>query len=327
MSDKPKKILVLSSGGDSPGMNAAIRAVVRSAHYYDIEIVGSHMGYRGLIEKTIFPLKQEFVSNSIQRGGTILKTDRCPEFKGKTVRDQCREYLNSEGIDGMVVLGGNGSFAGATVLQEEGGPRALGIPCTIDNDIVGTDYCIGFDTACNTALEAIDRIRDTALSLERNFLIEVMGRASGFIAVAVGIAGGADIILTPEFPVGIESLVKKIKYNRKKRMASIIVVAEADKPGSSVQLASEIEEAIGVKYRVCILGHTQRGGTPTVKDRKVGSLMGIKAVQALMAGESKKMIAMLKDEYVLTSFPDINNAVRFFDDEELLKLNSIICEF
>ena len=320
------KLLVLSSGGDAPGMNAAIRAVVRTAIYHGIEVYGSELGYCGLMKQKIHPLTQASVANCIQRGGTILKTARCVEFHNKSKRDQCRQFLNNQGIDGMIVLGGNGSFIGATLLEQEGGPKAIGIPCTIDNDIIGTEYCIGFDTACNTALEAIDKIRDTAYSLDRNFLIEVMGRASGFIAVDVGIAGGAEIILTPEFPITTEQLVAKIQKKRRKKMASIIVAAEADQPGYSMELAKEIKALSGLDYKVCILGHTQRGGTPTAKDRTTGSIMGARAVEALLDGQSQKMVAVKDGEIKIQPFPDPKHSTRFFDDKELLLLNEVICE-
>lgn len=321
-----KKIAVLTSGGDAPGMNAALRAVVRTALYHGIEVYGAELGFAGLAHHKLISMDSRSVANCIQRGGTILKTKRFLEFHQKSVRDQVRDYLAQQEIDGLVVIGGNGSFRGATILQEEGGPNVIGIPCTIDNDINGTDYCIGFDTACNTALQAIDKIRDTAFSLERNFIIEVMGRSSGFIATYVGIAGGAEIITTPEFPISVENLVTKIKQQLNKKMASIIVVAEADQPGHSFSLAEKIKTLTGIDYRVCILGHTQRGGTPTVKDRFIGSLMGAKAVEALREGQTQKMTAVIAGNVTLAPLPDANHPTRFLHDEELLRINQIICE-
>lgn len=327
MPSKLNKIAILSSGGDSPGMNAAIRAAVRFAHYCNLEVYGVEGGYRGLVEKKIHKMDNISVANCIQRGGTILKTDRCIEFKNKQVRDQCREFLAQQDIDGLIVLGGDGSFAGAATLANEGGPNVIGIPCTIDNDIVGTEYCIGFDTARNTALNAIDKIRDTALSLDRNFIIEVMGRSSGFLAVDVGIAGGAEIILIPEFPTQAKDLVTQIQKHRRKKLASIIVAAEADQPGHSVQLAEQIKQLSGIDYRVCILGHTQRGGTPTVVDRRIASIMGAKAVQSLVNGENKKMIAALHGKTQAADFPEPGKGRRYFQDQELLNINQIICDF
>lgn len=321
-----KKIVILTSGGDAPGMNAAIRAAVRTALYYDIEVYGAESGYAGLAAKKLIPLDARSVANCIQRGGTILKTQRFLPFHQKPVRDQVREYLAEQKVDALIVVGGNGSFQGAAVLEDEGGPATIGIPCTIDNDINGTDYCIGFDTACNTALQAIDKIRDTAFSLERNFIIEVMGRSSGFIAVDVGVAGGAEIITTPEFPLSDEALVEKIKLQHTKKLASIIVMAEADKPGHSLAIAEKIKQLTGIEYRVCILGHTQRGGTPTVKDRVVASLMGAKAIEALREGHTQKMTAFLGGQVTLAPLPDPKNPTLYFRDKELLRLNQIICE-
>jgi 6-phosphofructokinase 1 len=321
-----KKIVVLTSGGDAPGMNAALRAVVRTALYYGIEVYGAELGFAGLANHKLIPLDSRSVANCIQRGGTILKTKRFLEFHQKPVRDKVREYLAQQQIDALVVIGGNGSFQGGAILENEGGPAVIGIPCTIDNDINGTEYCIGFDTACNTALQAIDKIRDTAFSLERNFIIEVMGRSSGFIAVHVGMAGGAEIITTPEFPIGVDELVTKIKQQHNKKAASIIVVAEADQPGHSLTLAEKIKTMTGIEYRVCILGHIQRGGTPTTKDRFIGSLMGAKAVEALREGQTQKMTAVIAGKVTIAPLPDFKNPTRFFHDKELLRINQIICE-
>ena len=325
MTNALRKLLILSSGGDAPGMNTAIRAAVRYALHHNIQIFGTEMGYCGLMNQLIFPLSSDSVANIIMRGGTILKTGRCPEFKERKERDKAREFLASQGIDAMIVLGGDGSFAGARLLADEGGPKVIGIPCTIDNDVVSTDYCIGFDTACNTALEAIDKIRDTAFSLERNFIIEVMGRESGFLAVDVGIAGGAEMILIPEFPISTDELVKRLLQKRREKLGSLIVAAEAGEPNSSIQLAQDIKEKSDMQYKVCILGHIQRGGTPTVRDRKMGTLMGAKAVEALLAGKSEMMTAVQHGKLTLTPFPNPNDATRFFDDERLLRLNEILC--
>jgi 6-phosphofructokinase 1 len=322
-----KKILVLCSGGDAPGMNAAIRAVVRCAIAKEIEVFGAEGGYGGLVNETIIALNQKSVANCLQRGGTFLKTGRCLEFHKKSVRDQCRELLDRRGINGLIVLGGNGSFQGAALLSAEEPTQlqVIGIPCTIDNDIPGTDYCIGFDTARNTALQAIDKIRDTAFSTDRNFLIEVMGRSSGFLAVDVGIAGGAEMMLIPEFPVSAGALIHNIRHSQRHKMASIIVVAEGGKTGHSVELAEQIKAQTGILYTVCILGHTQRGGSPTAMDRKIGALMGAEAVSAFLVGESQKMTAAKGNDITMAPFPSVHQTTSFFADQSLLELNNILC--
>lgn len=320
-----KKLAILCSGGDSPGMNAAIRAAVRMATHHNIDVFGVEMGYNGLIEESLFPIKADTVANIIMRGGTILKTGRCSAFYEKPGRDRARELLNQLHIDGMIVLGGNGSFSGARLLEEEGGPKTIGIPATIDNDIVGTEYAIGFDTACNTALNAIDKIRDTAFSLDRNFIIEIMGRETGFLAADIGIACGAEMILIPEFPFTPKQIVKRLHKRHRQKLCSLIVAAEAGKPNSSIQTAEDIEALSGIKYKVCILGHIQRGGAPTVTDRKLAGLMGAKAVTALMDGYSKTMTAYEEGKIILKNFPE-SNATRYFNDETLLRLNEILCE-
>ncbi len=322
-----KKILILCSGGDAPGMNAVIRAVTRYAIHKNIEVFGAEGGYGGLVAESIVALSQKSVANCLQRGGTFLKTGRCVDFHKKPIRDKCREFLAKRGIHGLIVLGGDGSFQGATLLSKEEPTelQVIGIPCTIDNDIPGTDYCIGFDTARNTALQAIDKIRDTAFSTDRNFLIEVMGRASGFLAVDVGISGGAEMMLIPEFPISTETLIDNIKYSQRHRMASIIVVAEGGKTGHSVELAEEIKAKTGILYTVCILGHTQRGGSPTVMDRKIAALMGAHAVEGFLAGETQKMTTLRGNDIMLTPFPTANQTTEFFADKKLLELNNILC--
>ncbi len=320
-----KKLLIITSGGDAPGMNAAIRSVLRTAISQGFEVYGCEDGYQGLIDRTVFPMASKDAANCIQRGGTILKTGRCEKFLDPAVRAQCLEYLQQLKIDALAVLGGDGSFRGAYLLEKEGGPRTVGIPCTIDNDIIGTDYTIGFDTACNTALQAIDKIRDTAFSLNRHFLVEVMGRAAGFLAVDVGIAGGAEFILIPEMPLTAEEIAYRIQHRLRKKMASIVVVAEAGYPGRSFKLAEEIEAKSGISYKVCVLGHIQRGGAPTVEDRKIAALMGYHAVQSLAQGETQKMIATQKNEIVAVPFPDPTLNARRFSAKELLKINHLIC--
>ncbi len=320
-----KKIIVLTSGGDAPGMNAAIRAVVRTGYYYGLKVYGAHLGYQGLIDQKLLLLDPDSVANCIQHGGTILKADRCLAFYDKTVRDQCRIFLKKEQIDGLIVIGGNGTFQGALLLTQEGGPPAIGIPGTIDNDIPNTEYTIGFDTARNTALHAIDNIRDTASSHNRHFLVEVMGRKSGFLAVDVGIAGGAEVILIPEYETSIETLAEKITRHKRPKQSSIIVVAEADQPGRSLQLAAQLEKLTNITYRVCILGHMQRGGSPTTLDRLVASQMGHLAVKSLLDGTSNKMTAMQQGKIVIAPFPKPNAHTRIFTEKELLELNDVLC--
>lgn len=320
-----KNILILTSGGDAPGMNAAIRAAVRTGHYFGLKVFGCYSGYQGLVNQIMVPLEPDSVANCIQHGGTLLKADRCLAFYEKPTRDQCRAFLSSNNIDGMIVIGGNGSFKGAALLSNEGGPHVIGIPGTIDNDIPGSDYTIGFDTARNTALQAIDKIRDTASSHNRNFLVEVMGRNTGFLAVDVGIAGGAEFILTPEYDISVEELANHILQPRRAKANSIIVVAEAAQPGRSLKIAEQLEKLTQLPYRVCILGHTQRGGSPTTLDRKIASQMGYLAVKALIEGVSHKMVGVKNDQLELVTFPSSDAIPRVFNHKKLLELNSILC--
>lgn len=321
-----KKIVILTSGGDSPGMNAAVRAAVRTALSHGIEVYASYSGYQGLVLQQLVPLDTVSMANCIQLGGTILKTDRCMEFFDPQIRAQCCQFLKQEQVDGLVVIGGDGSFRGAALLHAEGGPPVVGIPATIDNDIEGTEYTIGFDTARNTALDAIDKIRDTASSHNRNFMVEVMGRRAGFLALDVGIAGGAEYILIPEAPASADELAARILDPSRKKLSSIMVVAEGDHPGHTLELAKQLREKTGVIYRVCILGHTQRGGSPSALDRKVASLMGAKAIQMLMKGEHNKMVALVNDHLVPMEFPDPDHAARKVTDRALLDINEMICK-
>lgn len=320
-----KKIIVLTSGGDAPGMNAAIRAIVRTGCYFNIKVYGARSGFQGLVDQKLIPLEPENVANCIQHGGTILLAERCKAFYEKSTRDHCRAFLKEQQIDGIIVIGGNGSFKGASLLAEEGGPAVIGIPATIDNDIPNTEYTIGFDTARNTALQAIDKIRDTASSHSHTFLVEVMGRDSGFLAVDVGIAGGAEFILTPEFDIPIETLAAHINAPKRHKLSSIIIVAEAARVGRTIEIASQLEKLTQQTYRVCILGHTQRGGSPTTLDRKVASIMGHLAVKGLLAGESRKIVAMKNDQILLEDFPDPAMESRKLIDMELVDINNILC--
>lgn len=321
------RIIVLSSGGDSPGMNAAIRAIVRTGAHHGLEIFGCQLGFQGLVDQKLTPLYPENVANCIQAGGTLLKADRCLAFYEKETRDRCRAFLENQRIDGLIILGGNGSFCGASLLSSESQEKlaVIGLPCTIDNDIPGTEYTIGFDTARNNALDAIDKIRDTASSHYRHFLVEVMGRNSGFLAVDVGIAGGAEIILIPEFEPPLEKVAHKLLSRRQSKLSSIIIVAEANQPGRSIQMAEDLHQLTQLPFRVCVLGHIQRGGSPTALDRKTASTMGYLAVKALLDGESHKMVALNNDAYSLAPFPAPELPTRVFQQKDLLEMNDILC--
>jgi len=291
---KPRltSIAVLTSGGDAPGMNAAIRAVVRASLSQGCEVYGIHKGYSGLLEGEIHPLGASSVANIIQRGGTILKTDRCPAFHKKTVRREAAHILVRKGIGGLVVIGGDGSFTGAHLLEKEPGFPCIGVPGTIDNDIAGTDDTIGYDTAVNTAIQAIDRIRDTASSHDRIFLVEVMGRESGWIALAVGVGGGAETVIVPEHKQTVAQVCSTIERGiQRGKTSSIIIVAEGRKEGLSYKLSADLARR-GYGSRVCVLGHTQRGGTPTAHDRTLASTMGAAAVIGLLSGRSNQMVGV-----------------------------------
>jgi len=302
-----KKIAVFTSGGDAPGMNACIRAVVRSAIYYGIEVYGIRRGYNGMIAGDIYQMTSHSVSNIIQRGGTILKSARSKEFMTKEGRQKAYEQIQKFGIEGLVAIGGNGTFTGATIFFDEYGIPTVGAPGTIDNDLYGTDHTIGYDTAVNTALEAIDKIRDTADSHDRVFFIEVMGRDSGYIAIQCGIAGGAEIVMVPEVLTPISEVVETLKqgWNRSKS-SSIIVVAEGDEEGNAAEVAEKIKARLEVDMdiRVTTLGHIQRGGIPTAYDRILASRLGLGAVEGLMNGQKNMMVGIINNELVYTPFRD-----------------------
>jgi 6-phosphofructokinase 1 len=286
-----KRIGVYTSGGDAPGMNAAIRAVVRVAISQKLEVYGIHAGYQGMLENDISPLLAREMGNIIQRGGTILKTARSTEFQKPEGREKAAKNLRAAGIDALVCIGGDGSFRGAHALWEEQQIPCVGVPGTIDNDIFGSDKTIGFDTAVNTALDAIDRIRDTAASHDRLFIVEVMGRNSGFIASHVGLAGGAEEIFTPDNNASVEKAVDRIKEGISRgKTSSILITAEGQKPGRAYDLADAIRKKSGMDAKVCILGHQQRGGSPTAADRILASRMGAAAVDALLKGYCDIMI-------------------------------------
>ena len=288
-----KKIAVFTSGGDSPGMNACIRAVVRAAIYYNIEIVGIKRGYKGMINNDFVPMSSRTVSYILHKGGTILGSARSDEFRTPEGRKKAYENLKKNGIEGLVAIGGDGTFTGAHLFMQEYPDIAIvGTPGTIDNDLYGTDFTIGYDTAINTAMEAIDKIKDTADSHDRLFFVEVMGRDVGFIAARSGIAAGAKAILIPESKTNIDELVSQLKKNAdEKKMSNIIVVAEGDDEGGAFEIARKVREKIDIfDVRVTILGHMQRGGSPTCMDRVLASRVGVAAVEALLEGEKDIML-------------------------------------
>jgi 6-phosphofructokinase 1 len=316
-----KRIAVLTSGGDAPGMNAAIRAVVRSGHYHGLEVYGVIRGYSGLINGDIRPLSLRSVGDIIHRGGTILYSARCKEFQTEEGRKKAVEQLRKHKIDGLVVIGGDGSFRGAQKLTALGFP-AVGVPGTIDNDIPGTDFTIGFDTAVNTVIDCIDKIRDTATSHERTYVIEVMGRNAGDIALWSGLADGAESILIPESPYDLDDVVNRLKQAAESgKKHSIIIVAEG--VGSGVEFAEKIKEKLSVETRVTVLGHVQRGGSPTAFDRVLASRMGAKAVDLLRAGEKDKMVAIQNNKLVGIDF-DEAFSMKHQPDMELYDLAKIL---
>ena len=314
-----KRIGVLPSGGDSPGMNAAVRAVVRAGVANGLEVFGVERGYQGMIEGAIRPLDARSVSGIVNRGGTILKTARSKAFLEPEGRVKAAEQLAAHGIEGLVVVGGDGSYRGAAALYQEHGIRCVGLPGTIDNDIGGTQYTIGFDTALNIATEALDRIHDTADSHDRIFFVEVMGRHSGFIAIMSAIAGGAEEVLTPEEPSDIRGLIARMHDCRTRGKTSmIVVVAEGDDAGGAVDIAKRVEKESDFKdVRVTIIGHLQRGGSPTAFDRILASRMGVRAVEALLAGESGVMVGIENQQMVVRPLSDSWEKKSLFDPDLL----------
>jgi 6-phosphofructokinase 1 len=291
-----KRIGVLTSGGDSPGMNPAVRAVVRKAIFHNIEVFGVYGGYTGLINGNIKQLELGSVGDIIHRGGTMLYSARCEEFKTKEGQQRGIEQLNKLGIEGLVVIGGDGSYRGAKALTEQGYP-CVGVPGTIDNDISGTDFTIGFDTALNTVIDAIDKIRDTATSHERTFIIEVMGRDAGDIALWAGLAGGAETILIPEEKYDMQEIAARLKSGHERgKKHSIIVVAEG--VCSATEFAKQLKEATNYDTRISVLGHIQRGGSPTAFDRVLASRLGARAVELLLAGKGGRAVGIEKNELV-----------------------------
>ncbi len=326
MASEIKKIAVFTSGGDSPGMNAAIRSVVRTCAYMNVECVAIYRGYQGMIEGDFANMNARSVNNIINKGGTILKSARCEEFRTAEGRRKAHEQLLAAGIDAFVVIGGDGSFRGAMLFHEEYGFPVIGIPGTIDNDIFGTRYTVGFDTALNTVVDAIDKIRDTASSHNRLFFVEVMGRDVGHIALNAGVGAGAEEILIPELNLGLERLLESLKRSKKSgKSSSIVVVAEGDKTGRNVfQLKEYVEEHLPIyDVRVSVLGHIQRGGTPSCFDRVLASRMGVMAVETLLAGKSNLMVGIMDSKITLTP---IAQAIKGHTkiDKELIRVSDIM---
>jgi len=301
-----KKVAIMTSGGDAPGMNACLRAAVRGAVYHGVEIYGIYRGYDGMIEGDIVKMNSHSVSNIIQKGGTILKSARSEEFKTKEGRKKAYDELQKLGIEGLITIGGDGTFTGAKIFYEEYGIPTVGAPGTIDNDLYGTDYTIGFDTAVNTALGAIDKIRDTADSHNRLFFIEVMGRDSGYIAIRSGIGGGAELVMVPETATSIKEVISTLQEGwARHKTSSIVVVAEGDEEGNAMEIAEKVKKKIKQKdIKVSILGHIQRGGSPSAQDRILASRLGLGALEGLIKGEKNVMAGIINDKLVYTSFED-----------------------
>ncbi|RRB14188.1 6-phosphofructokinase [Larkinella knui] len=321
-----KRLAVFTSGGDAPGMNACIRAVVRGAVYHGVEVFGIRRGYNGMINGDIFQMTSHSVSNIVQRGGTILKSARSKEFMTPEGRQKAHDQLIKHGIEGLVAIGGNGTFTGALKFFEEYQIPTVGAPGTIDNDLYGTDYTIGFDTAVNTALEAIDKIRDTADSHDRIFFIEVMGRDSGYIAIQSGIAGGAEMVMVPEVLTPISEVVETLKQGwSRSKSSSIIIVAEGDEEGNAAEVAEKIRTQVGVDVdmRVTTLGHIQRGGIPTAYDRILASRLGLGALEGLLNGEKNVMAGVVNNELRYTPFIDTIKLPKPIN-EDLLRMVRIL---
>ncbi|MES2829126.1 MAG: 6-phosphofructokinase [Bacteroidota bacterium] len=324
--NKIKNIGVLTSGGDAPGMNAAIRAVVRAAIYYDLKVTGVLRGYEGLINGDFIEMDRKSVANIIQRGGTILKTARSDAFRTKEGREKAHQQLQDNDIDALVVIGGDGTFTGANLFSEEFGFPVLGLPGTIDNDLEGTDFTIGYDTAINTVINAVDKIRDTAESHDRLFIVEVMGRDSGLIALRSGIGVGAEAIMIPEANMGVEGLVTRLENGRKDKSSKIIIVAEGDEIGGAFNVGEVLKEKFpAYDIRVSVLGHIQRGGKPSCMDRVLASRLGVAAVEGLIAGRTQEMVGLKNREIIFTP---LDHAIKHIDAKEIssawLKLVEIL---
>jgi 6-phosphofructokinase 1 len=316
---------ILTSGGDSPGMNAAIRAIVRTALHYGFNVLGIKHGYNGLLNDTIIELNRGSVANIIQRGGTILGTARSDDFETEEGMAQAKKTIDKHNVNAVIVIGGDGTMRGAKIFSEKFKVKIIGLPGTIDNDLYGTDYTIGFDTAINSALDAVDRIRDTAASLERLFFIEVMGRYAGFIALAVGLAGGAEEVLIPETPTDIDALANKINDNiRKGKKSNIIIVSEGDESGNAFAIAEKIKKCINEPYRVAVLGYIQRGGAPTANDRILASKLGFATIEALRENIYNCMVGEINKKIIYTPFEETYTKKKTIDSDiyEIIKILS-----
>jgi len=312
------KIALLTSGGDSPGMNAAVRAIVKTCLFYNIVPIGIRDGYMGMLDGDLFEMKYSDVDNIIHTGGTILGSSRCLEFKNQETRKIAIDNLNKNGVDGLIVIGGDGTFTGASILSDEMGIPVIGIPGTIDNDIYGTDHTIGYDTALNTVIEAIDKIRDTASSHHRIFFIEVMGRHAGFIALNAAVASGAESVLIPEEIPDLKQLVDQIQQQNKGKRSSIIIVAEGEQEGGSIELLNKVSPMLeGYDLRPTVLGHIQRGGSPSAFDRILATRMGSFAVELLLNGQNGIMIGSDGDKLITTS---LETAVKLHNTPDLERL-------
>ena len=323
---KVKKIAVLTSGGDSPGMNTALRAVVRTCAYKNIDCVGVSRGYQGLINDDIKTLKTRSVRGIINRGGTMLYSARSDEFRTKEGREKAFSNTKKHGIDGLVVIGGDGSFTGGLIFQKEFGIPVIGIPGTIDNDLYGTSHTLGYDTALNTVMDAIDKIRDTAISHDRLFFVEVMGRDAGHIALNTGVSSGAEEILIPEENMGLDRLIQSLKRSQNTgKSSSIVVVAEGDNTGENVfDLKKYVEKHLpDYEARVSVLGHMQRGGSPSCFDRVLASRLGVKAVESMINGENSVMTGLKNNEVMLTPFKKAIKGITKINTE-LLKVSDIM---
>lgn len=324
MISQVKHIGVFTSGGDSPGMNAAIRAVVRTGLYNNLQVTGIMRGYEGMISGDFVSMDRKSVANIIQRGGTILKTARSQEFRTKEGRQQAYAQIKKQQIDALVAIGGDGTFTGANIFIEEFDIPVIGLPGTIDNDLAGTDYTIGYDTAINTVIDAVDKIRDTAESHDRLFIVEVMGRDSGLIALRSGIGSGAEAILIPESRTDIHALMTRLEKGRKDKSSKIIIVAEGDEVGGAIEVAKVVKEKFPtLDTKVSILGHMQRGGSPSCMDRVLSSRLGIAAVEALLAGQRGEMVGVINGKVHFTPFKHAIKQIADVD-QELLKIVEIL---
>lgn len=325
MSAKIRKIGVFTSGGDAPGMNACIRAVVRNAIHHNLTVYGIRRGYEGMIDGDFIQMDSASVGNIIHRGGTILKTSRSERFRTPEGRQQAYESLQAYEIDGVVAIGGNGTFTGGMVFSKEYNTPFIGVPGTIDNDLFGSDFTVGYDTALNTVIDAIDKIRDTADSHERLFFIEVMGRDSGFIALNAGIGGGAGAILLPEQSKDVESLIAMLgRSAKRKKLFNLVVVAEGNKEGGAMEIAKKVQERFKhFETKVTILGHLQRGGSPSCADRVLGTRLGFAAVEALLAGERNVVAGIINNQVAYTPFQEAIAKTQTLD-EELFKMAQIL---